>query len=415
MPSDREREDIDLREAFGPRYLNYKTAIVGAIVFGAIGLAVHLFAPPIYRAEMTLVFPEAKSAEMTPLSNVLGGMNENAIGFVAGLLSTQSAQQRIGKEVELTPVEVRKSMSIEPDLPARQLRVGFNNPDSKNALTALQVAAEFIRTTNSDVTVGASSARLTGIRERLAKKQELIDQYQVELLDALENSETVPTQQDQYTGGGYLKELQDVQFQLASVKQKIKAAQGAAGRLEGASAQGLPTGLEMETAWKEKLIEAQLRFDNARAKYQPTSPQYQEAEQMLRDVKQGLQQGIADYARSVQEGLNKDMAQLLAQQLVLEFQSENLRKKALAAPTEATRFRELLAKIDVEQDALKIIRQEEEKEELRISTAVPEWIMVDEPYLVAKPVNKSLLLNIGVPTFAGLFVGLIFGARRRPS
>ncbi len=411
MP-DREREEIDFREAFGRRYISWRAAFITAGVFGGIGLLVHLVAPPIHRAEMTLVFPEAQT-ETTPLSSVLGGMNENAIGYVAGLLATQSAQRKIGEGIDLKPGEVRDALTIEPDLTARQLRVGFQHGNARHALTALESAVDFVSNADNQVTVGASSARLRGIRDRLAKKQELIDGYQAELLESLETAETIPTQQDQYTGGGYLKELQDVQFQLASVKEKIKAARGAAGRLEGASQQGLPTGLEMETAWKEKLIEAQLRFDQARAKYQPESPQYKEAEQALNDVKSGLQQGITDYARSVEEGLNMDMAQLLAQELVLEFQSEMLRKKALAAPAEATKFRELIAKIDLEGEALRIIRQEEEKEELRISTAVPDWILVDEPYLLPKPVNKSLMLNVGVPTLAGLFVGLIFGARRR--
>jgi uncharacterized protein involved in exopolysaccharide biosynthesis len=212
-----------------------------------------------------------------------------------------------------------------------------------------------------------------------------------------------------------LAQLQRVQFELSSIKEEIAEVQKSASRIGSASSVGLPTGLEEEKVWREKLAEAQVEFDAAKAKYQLGTSQYREAKEKLDDAQKNLRTRITNYVKSVQSGANAETADLLGRKVVLEFQADDLRKKAIAAPEEASRFRELLNKIELERKAYMLIREQFDTEQLKVSTAVPDWVAIDDPYILDKPVNKSLLTNVVIPSFAGGLFGLLVGTRRKRS
>ncbi|MBA4291728.1 hypothetical protein C0431_02035 [bacterium] len=409
------RDEIDVAELLSSRFWNWKSALGGAVLFGVVGLGVHFIAPPKYRAEMTLVFPASAKAELSVLTGAIDGSDVSGISYVAGLLSTRSALEAIGEVAKMKPLDVRKAMTVEADPISRQLRVGFVGDSVDQALASLRRAESFVDTANSQVSTGASANRMVGLIKRMEEKGKEVDDLESQLLDALETSDTVPTKEDEYTGGTYLAQLQRVQFELSSVKEEIAEVQKSASRIGSASSVGLPTGLEEEKVWREKLAEAQVEFDAAKAKYQPGTSQYREAKEKLDDAQKNLRTRITNYVKSVQSGANAETADLLGRKVVLEFQADDLRKKAIAAPEEASRFRELLNKIELERKAYMLIREQFDSEQLKVSTAVPDWVAIDDPYILDKPVNKSLLTNVAIPGFAGGLFGLLVGTRRKRS
>ncbi len=412
MPKGPSQEEVNVSSLLSGFRADFRFVLGGAAFLVVVAAIVTTVVPPIFEAKFYIVFPSRSSDMQARIPSFVQAENPSGMLYLGGLLDSRTAREQIGGPLDLTIEDVKESLRVEPQLASRQLWVSFRADSSKTALEASELAMEFLKSQESQTAKGVSEKRLEGIRERLALKSASVEKLREQIAEYLRTSTTIPTNSDGFTGGSYMRGLKDAQAKLDEVDDRIEARSTAAKRIGIAGEQGLPTGLESERLWRDKLLVAEVAFDEAKAKYQPGTQQYRDAEQSLEAVQKSLKSEIAKFVMSVTKGADQEMAYLVAERTVLALRIEDLERKALRAPGEATEFRKLLDLVEGERAAYVVIKTEEEEELLTLSTLSQDWLVLDEPYLEDEPINKSYLLNCGVAALVGALLGIVFSPRR---
>lgn len=401
--------ELDLGQVM--RRLKRRWPVVTGLALGGAVLAgvVTMVMPPVFEAKATLIFPSGNSGggaaglQGLGLQNVIG---QESMELVEGIISSRAVEDEIVQTTELNREDVRENMNVAQIPGRRQVVISFQSPSKETGLKVVGEVLSHLDRVEESIGVNTSEKRLNGYRDAYDEKAQTVRAIEEEILKFQKSAKTVPTMEDEFTGMTYLKARSDLQLELAKVNKSIDAQLSAAKRVGQGAANGLPTGLERESKWRDALLEASVAVDQARAKYQAGTPQLRAAEEKLESTRKNLIAEIGKYVTSVQDGADAEMSALFAQKLVVGWQLDRAEELAKIAPVEAGEYRRLLDQLRTESKARDELKFQTDTETIRNKVEAKIWQVLDDPYVEDEPVNKKFVMNIAL----GLILGGLLGA-----
>jgi uncharacterized protein involved in exopolysaccharide biosynthesis len=400
--------ELDLGQVM--RRLKRRWPVVTGLALGGavIAAVITMVMPPVFEAKATLIFPAGTSSggaaglQGLGLQNVMGQQN---MELVEGIISSRAVEDEIVAATELKRDDIRENINVSQIPGRRQVIISYHSPSKATGLKVVTEVLARLAQVEDSIGVNTSGKRLNGYRNAFDEKAQIVKELEEAVLKFQKTAKTVPTSEDEFTGMTYLKARSDLQIELAKVNKSIDAQLSAAKRLGQGAANGLPTGLERESKWRDALLEASVAVDQARAKYQPGTPQLKAAVERLDSTRKNLIEEIGKYVTSVQNGADAQMSALFAQRLVVGWQLERAEELAKVAPIEAGEYRRLLDQLRVEVKARDELKIQTDTEMIRNKVEAKIWQVLDDPYIEENPINKKFGMNIAL----GLIVGGLLG------
>lgn len=406
MGDDQKPGELDLSQVMG-RVTSRWPMVLGLAFGGAlVAFVITLALVPVYEAKATLVFPASNSNPVLPnigLGSVLGSEN---MELVEGIVTSREVENDVVEQFKIERLVYRENLVVQ-QVPARRLlTLSYKSPSQDTGKAVIKNVLSHLSRLEESIGINSSERRLMGYREAFDEKTATVKAIEAKILEFQKRAKTVPDSDDQFTGMSYLKNRSDLTRDLAGINKEIETRRQSARKLGVASSQGLPSGLERETKWRDALFEASIAFDQVKQKYQPGTTQYKDAEEKLESTKKNLTAEIGKYVKSVEGGADLVISDLVAKQMVTRWQLDRAEDLARVAPIEAAEYRGLIEKLRVESRARDELQAQADAEVVRNKVEAKIWQVLDEPYVEEEPTNKKFGMNVGL----GLVLGGLLGA-----
>lgn len=418
-----------------------RTLFAVAAVALAAGVGYTLFAPPVWEAKATIVFP-VKSPSILGS----GGIGEASMGLAAlaggptplkvfgGFLESQRTLGFVAKRTNMTPREVREMRLVLDQAMESSLTISARSRDADLAKRVVALHLQALDRINVDLSQPLVGDDVRTITEQLvAGKRKLRDAEQ-RLLAFQRQAKTAPA----VAASGMGEEAAvvpgasrwaDMARSLEIEKGRVDAAIASvrAHLRSVAAAQGeLPVDMPAVAKWRDKLAEAEY---NLRVSLLTLSPESAEAEKLRQAValsKARLRKEVDAYARSAGLGVagtaekpNGDagLSALLLQQAGVDAQLLAVRRLASLAPTEAIELTRLTREVATASAVVTQLEGMRTMAVLQKERDPNRWEVLDPPQIDDKPVNKSFSKNLTIAALVGLLfgsLGALYRGSRRP-
>jgi uncharacterized protein involved in exopolysaccharide biosynthesis len=375
---------------------------VGALG-GLIALAYTAWVQPIYQSDAAILVPEMQSMP-GQLAAIGIPQAANGVGVLSGVLQSYSTTSFVAKSLNVKVREVTDFLTITSDAQTGQVRISARHTNADTARKAVALAIQ--HTTELDRSVGLSLASRQAIElEKSVKtRTAAMAKSEAALLEYQRSARTYSATPDDVGGSSYLKRLQELDLELRQVSSEIEAMRSTATR--GAStSSSLPSGRTQSQELRNKLLEAESEFNQAKRKFTPQAPEYRDAKQKVDSLRQAFEDEARRYAQSIARGVDAKVAELEVRRIVLQNDIANARRLAERAPGEAMELTRLLRRVRTDQQLLQTVTAQYEQAKTDSQTSRVKWLVLDEPYVLEKPVNKNYKMNIALFGLLGLIAG----------
>jgi len=108
-----------------------------------------------------------------------------------------------------------------------------------------------------------------------------------------------------------------------------------------------------------------------------------------------------------------EMPALLTSRTVIDSQISVLRRLATAAPAESMQMNRLYAQVNLQSGIVQQLTNQYLTASLQSQRDPNRWVILDEPWVSPKPVNKSYGRGALIGIFCGLFLGIGWAVSRK--
>ena len=380
------------------------------LVLGGIGGLIYTqISKPIYASRAVLFLPQNNASAVNPLTGTTGAAQVGMM--LKGIIESRNSQQKISQRLEIDPREIDLNIVVDDKISQVQIQATHESKDTALAITTQAVLA--LKAIRQEVNSELGNANL--LQQAVTERETELAEAQRKLIDFQKKMKTAPDPNAPYSGVRVIQELRTVETELEKLNQELEFRLEAY-RRTAESAITMPTELPME-AERQRLEQLEFELSLQEVEFGPKHPTIVKLKEQIKVAREALQNQIADYLQSLDEGLPTDIVSLEARKKVLEWQKETLEELSAAAPEEAVEFAVLQGEVDAQATLLKQARAQ--LEEARFDTQVDRinWSVLDEPYINNQPVNKSKFRNGAVGGFLGVVVAImlvLIGNSRKP-
>jgi hypothetical protein len=386
--------------------------LVLGTVAAAIAAAYVLVSPARYEAFSTFVIPNLStgqasislaSRDATPLTILQG------VGASARMISALSAKS--GRSGE----EIRLGLHWDVNAEANQLTARYQDSDGRRAVQMVQDAASELRSLGSELRKELAGTLEAQLRAALKQREAGLAELEQSLVAAQKRLRTVPDATSP-TGLTALGRLKDVELELGRTETALEVARkSAAARGETKNSVVLPvssrTNAMTGPSWKQRVQQDEYELRVAETKFGPDSPEVLTQRRKLRETERQLTREMTDYLASVRQGLDPEIAALESKRQVLAWQRQTLATLAKIAPDEALDLERRVREIQAEADALARMKSQVDAARLDAEIDRATYVMLDSPQLRDRPVNKDLLVPVGIAFLVGFGISALLSLR----
>lgn len=396
------------------------------IAFGVIGLSVAagiaytLFAPAIWEAKATIVFPVrtpsllgASSFDQTSLAATLTG-GPTPLKVFGGMLQSQHALEFVAKGSGLSKREVKDMRSIQDQAMESSLTVTARDKDPERAKKVVQLHLDALQQINKDLAKPLSADDADLLKSKVDEQRAKVAAAEQRLLRFQNSAVTAPSLS--MGGGGKegtilpasakwaeaLRQLELESKRVNSSIQEIESRSHAIAKNGG----NLPAAIPPVQKWREKLTDMQYELQVQQLTLAPDAPEVVKLQKAIDVTRRQMRSEIDKYAAASSEGTVDKLPDLVTQKVVLDAQLEAVGKLAKLAPGEAIQLSRLTREVSTEGSILQQLQAQYELASIQADRDPNRWEVLDEPEVDEKPVNKSFSRN-GI---LSLILGVTFGA-----
>lgn len=372
------------------------------LIFGLIGAAIAYFITesrePVWRAKSVLLLPIPGNRNVT----LLGGPQGSPLFMVRGMLNSRTTFQYIEQTTRLEPGDIQIETDVRPD--ENQVVVYSTHKRRKMALEVNIKALEALDRIRTDTEVQDGAGALQDLEQIVNERQKELEEAQAELLEFVKTMKSPPNPEQPYLPSDVVNRAREAEFELERVKKQIEVAQQVA-RNKAAIAFEAPTDVPSIEAVRVELQNLRLHLDRLMTDLGPLNPEVIKQKRIIEVTEEDLRDRIAAYVKAVESDIDPDLALLLAEREVLEFKVEYLNGLVQEAPAEAGKYAQLQSKVTAAEEVLRNVRLQFESEQINSGVDQITWAVLEDPYVEAEPVNKSVMRNGALGFFGGMVLG----------
>jgi len=380
--------------------------LAGALISGGIAYGYTKAQPARYEAVSIVVLP-GSGGGMSAIANLIPSLGKDAspLSILAGMGNSAVVVGKVAEAMEMKPVDVRESLSFNPDPATNQLEVAAQSTDKDKAMRMVKHALDSLREVAEGTSRNLASEQSTQIENTLKVKEKELAQSEDALLAFQNRLKTAPDPANPLSGGAYLAQLKQVEYELGKVETEFEFARQTAIK-RGEPAPIPQVSPAQQQSWKQRLAEVEYQLGVAETKFGPSAPEVELLRRQLTVTREQTQAEIAKYIRSVQENVDFEVATLAGKRQVLEWQREYLAGLAKLAPGEALELQRLIREIQARGEVVKNVRQQYELSRLDSQVYRIQYTMLVPPMLEEEPVNQ----RASMPTLIAAILGFLIGA-----
>ncbi len=401
---------------------NWKWVAAFGLLGATVGVAITALRPAEYAARMSVFFPSR--------SAVLGSNSmEGSVGSAAAVLGSapsplrvfqaflesQTAVTGIARKFDMQRKDLLENRAVDSDPRTSLLTVTYVDVDKQRAQKVLQSHVEALRAINSKVSFNTMEDDLKVLQDKLADAKQKMMAAQAKLVQYERRTVSAPTIATSPTGiaatpGTWAQSLIQLQLEkerLDRTLQESKTRVQALARL----LPSLPSELPPIKRLRPKLIETELQLETNRRNLGPQAPEVRHLENQVSVLKENMARDLRAYLRGVDNNMidpsvaEGELPTLLTSRAVIDAQISVLQRLAAAAPGEAMELNRLYQDVNLQFGVVQQLTNQNLMATLQAQRDPNRWVILDEPWVEDKPVNKSF----GRGALLGLFLGSLLG------
>jgi len=412
-------------------------AVFGTAV--AAGLGYTLFAPAIWEAEATIIFPVrapsilgAGSFDQSSLAASLTG-GPTPIKVYDGILESARALAMVSAGSGLTRRQVEDMRSIQDQTMESTVTITARDRNADLAKKVVALHLQALDTINQQVCEPLASSDADVLAAKVADQQRKVDAAQQQLLAFQKTAVTAPSLAASGSGkdvtfvpatSKWDEMLHDLDLDYNRIQTSIDDVESrthAIARLGGK----LPSDLPPAQKWRDKLTDMQYDLQIQELTLAPQAPEITKLKKAIGVTQGELQSELSKYDVATSQGMVNPaegdsaakLSSLLTQRVVTESQIRAVRKLAALAPAEAIRLSSLSRDVSTQGAILQQLQGQYALARLQADRDPNHWQVLDEPEVEDKPVNKSFSKNLSLAALAGIALGAFAALawpRRKP-
>lgn len=374
-----------------------------SLFFGVAAAIIVTMVPPVFEARAALLVHRSPQQDMAAQFSLFPRQTASQVNILQGILESRTALAEVAESMGYSSAEdVEYRVIVDPQ--TNQVVVASQNTDSQIALSEVQAALDALAQIRRNVDLSQVQYEVKELERALEEKTAELRIAEDDLLELQKSHETMVNPQEPGTLTDYYVNYRELQSQLDGVREELRTTR----RLlaDGASDPSISLAVPGIDRLTEALYHAEIEFSAVKARFQEGTPEYREAESRVDTARANLQQAVASYARGVERNVDPKLLQLTAQERALAAQVEVAMRLWEAAPGEALELQRSFRQVTGLQMVVDQLQAEYQSARVRASVAEQQWSVLDQPYLLDRPVNKRL----GLTTALGFIIGLILAS-----
>jgi uncharacterized protein involved in exopolysaccharide biosynthesis len=384
-------------------------ALVGGVVFGVLAALYVFFSAPVYRAHAKIFLPidATVTAMQVP---VLGVMEDAAtpLSLVAGVMKSESFFRKVSAASGQSYRDVMDDLTVEPASATNQIAVKYPSKDKDTAMKVVAESLKVLRAMNADLGQRAAQQKASTLAPTIEARQRELDTIGTKVAKALEELKVPVNIEDPTKTLALLDAIKDARLELTAVVARRDAIQDQA----QASARGsldLPAQLGISPETRARITAARLELDKARLARGDEDPTVVTLKEELRLAEEAGRKESNDRLEAVSSGLDRSVSDLEATRISLEKRLSEVEKLWAGAPQKAITLSTLRSEFTVMGLIISDLRRRYEQAQAEALTEQVPWVVLDEPFIEDRPINKRFTSTIAIWFIAGSLL-VFFGA-----
>jgi len=383
-----QNDDINLGPTLQFLASRWKPIFAVGFLFAAGGAVATIVAKPIWAAKATLILPPGEGGAAAALG--IGAAKPSAI--LQGVLGSRPVKTEVAKVANLSMREVEEMVKFESDDDQGQLSYIVESEDRELATKMVNTALTSLERTRSRVSY-AMAGRTANLLERVVSdKKRSLDEAEQAVLSFQKRAKSVPDLSKPFSGGSYLARLKEAQFNLLTVDKQIEATRSTLARRAQASAD-IPLVAPSDqnagaVSWRDRLVQLEYDLQVAEIAKGPMAPDVLRLKEQIGITKQRAQSEVSKYLQGLQQGLDRNVAELEAKKMLLQQEIQYLQQISAVAPTEDAIVQRLLRNVRLREEEYKAVVLLLNEAQLKAQVDKLEWSVLAPAYIEDKPVNK---------------------------
>ncbi len=365
---------------------------------------------PLFQANAVLFIPPTGNRATTNGIPGFGSLDMTAM--LDGIMKSERIRKPVRESMKMQRAEFNEAFIVTPNVIENRVEIKITDADKNRALAGLKSVLQELRAVDNETGMNITRAKLTETQTALAAARKELVTAEEDLLKFQNELTTVPDGDKSYVATGSLKLVQELESELRAVNDEY-AKRKAQLQSNAAANDDLPRGVPSIDELRADLRQKEVARSTALSLYQPDTPQVKQANEAVEAVRKALALEVQRYQAAQKLDFDPRMIELVTRREVLSNQLERERKRAQVAPEQATELqRKLRAVQQADRKVMQILEAANQLEQQSQVSGV-QWTVLDAPYVLDEPVNKSYGRNIVVFGFIGGLIGLALASRTR--
>jgi uncharacterized protein involved in exopolysaccharide biosynthesis len=385
---------------------NVRLLLIAVVVGAVIGVGYTLIVAPKWRAKSVLLMAQDPTST-SPLS-AIGGLQQDPIRIVAGVMQTERAKVAIAEATKIEYDDLDYGVRADPS--NGQLTLTYIHRDKAKAAQVVDLLIENLRTIEAEVGLNVADKETKNFLKALDQRKGEVKEVEERLLTFAKNSKTGPNPDKPLAVLDYLRQINALRVERRGVEAQLASVQEG-GRRTAAEGANLPVKFNDDlTLWRRKLDEANYELRVLRIAKGDRDPSVQRAQEAVKLAQTELQRQVSNAIRVLNDNLDSEVLDIISRKLIIDSQIAQLEPLASAAPLEGVEYQRLMNQYKLASGALELAATQYETARLKADAAKVRWGVLDKTFIERDPVNKKLSTAVVTWGLLGLVGGIALAA-----
>lgn len=387
--------------------------IILCCVLGAIGMGFYTWrSKPRYVAQTTLLLPLEDSASLGGLA-LATGQGPSPLEIIKEIVTSDRTKNELARQTDHSLMDIDKMLSASSDVPANSVTIEGEGPTPSEAIDFVQKAYKILDSTSSELSLSRSAEQAKNLKQTLDRIQGELPAKEQDAAKFLNSMKAPVDPSASVPGAEYVSEAKKLKVQLDGLDQQIAVARKTT-RAALSKALELPTGIPGIEQLRTGLVSLRHDLHVAETTEGPQHPDVIRLKQQIAQSERDARTEIAKSVASVEGGSNKDIADLIAQRTLVDWQKQQADELAKDAVQQGLDLKHRATDADITRAEIMNLTQQYETARIAAETDRVRWSVLDPPHLkdYGVPINKHYGRSIFSGVLVGFVVGLILGTYR---
>ena len=402
-----EKDELDLSPYLAAIRSRRRAVYAWAVVGIAVAAGITFILKATWKAEAVLLIPMQGSSD--PIASLLKS-DGDPLEIIKGVLESKANLDFLTDKTKVKRHDLEKMLSIKTKSDQNQVQVDCvdANADLAKKIVSYSLINLDKITSEGNLSQGVHQAK--NLESYLAERNAQLKEAEDKLLEFTKKAKT-PVDPTNPFNIAYTQKKKDAEYQLKMVQQQISVLLSQ-GKLIGAKALTLPTGLPGIEDLRQQLVHQEYDLATKQTQLGPDSPDVRSLQAQIEVTKKTILSEISKHLSAASTRVDPALASLTAQEILLEWQNDYLDVLAKASGPEGVEAARLLREVVAQQDTVKFTRERYEQAKLQGAIDTMHWSVLVSPYVDDIATNKRYGLFSFLGALCGILLGCILAIRK---